>query len=195
MWRFCCFSAAWQRQRHIFSTGSAFCALKASTPSGRGAVVAWGDVLQGGRTPQGPLGHTADVPTLQAEPVTHGTVNWQTWSEMWNNTNWCQADTEGVSFSSMTYDVFPEVRLCFCVPECSGRVIDVFFSVWQFRFRSAEARRRKTCLLNQRSLCSCQGGPSVSFLFRRDWKVFLTNWTHLSTSAGSARIWSVFPCV
>lgn len=32
--------------RHIFATGSAFCALKAS-----GTVVAWGDVLQGGRTP------------------------------------------------------------------------------------------------------------------------------------------------
>lgn len=41
---------------HIFATGSAFCALKASTPSGRGAVVAWGDVLQGAEHRKGSKG-------------------------------------------------------------------------------------------------------------------------------------------
>jgi len=199
------FSAAWQQQRHIFATGSAFCALKASTPSGRGAVVAWGDVLQGGRTPQGPLGHTGDVSTMcqHCKQNQTGTVNWQmcitTWegSEMWNDTKLVSSWHVGRTIH-LIYDLwcFPwREALCFYVLVSSGRAIYVFSVAWQFRFRPAEARRGKTCLLNQRrSLCSCQGGPfRPSFPFVAGIGQLIQQIEHvLSTSVGFARIWSFF---
>lgn len=193
------FSAAWQQQRHIFATGSAFCALKASTPSGRGAVVAWGDVLQGGRTPQGPLANIASRTRLAqstdrcASPLERGR-----WNETKLGSSWHLGRT-----IHLIYDLwcFPwREALCFYVLVSSGRAIYVFSVAWQFRFRfrPAEARRGKTCLLNQRrSLCSCQGGPfRPSFSFVAGIGQLIQDIEHvLSTSVGFARIWSFFSCL
>ena len=149
-----------------------------------------------------------NVPTLQNQT---GTVNWQmcitTWegSEMWNETkpgsSWHLGRTV-LSISSMIYDdlwCFPwREALCFYVLVCSGRAIYVFSVAWQFRFRPAEARRRKTCLLNQRrSLCSCQGGPFLpSFSFVAGIGQLIQQIEHvLSTSVGFARIWSFSSCL
>ena len=61
--------------RHIFATGSAFCALKSS-----GTVVAWGDVLQGGRTPDRLLLGVERWPGVTK--ITETTRFWSWWKNL-----------------------------------------------------------------------------------------------------------------